>query len=404
MQYRPPSRIPPKPSIQMGETGSALVVAASASTLSRSLKRGGWTPFAIDGFGDLDAREHCSECRVVPLGKSGFDASALRSALDRMEPTDVALYGGGLDSLPGVIEHLARGRLLAGNTAETVRLAKTPRLFFALLSGLGIPFPETRFDPPRDVCGWLVKHGGSEGGGAVAFASDTETSKPDRYFQRHLDTPPMSALFLADGTESKIVGFNTLWTSATDPHLPFRFAGAINRASLSVSQRETVRGIVAGLVPALRLRGLNSLDFMAGKDGEIRVLELNPRPSATMALYDDEFPSGLARLHIRACLERLPEFEVSASPVRAFRILYAPDDVKPRGPLEWPSWCRDRPGPSCSIEKGAPLCTITAEGADVSGVLRSLVARETSLMRTMTAGYDLAAICRPPGSRSAKHP
>ncbi|QXP85541.1 ATP-grasp domain-containing protein [Methylococcus sp. Mc7] len=387
----------------MQEAGSALVVAASASTLGRSLKRGGWTPFAIDGFGDLDTREHCRECRVVPLGKSGFDASALRSAIERMEPTDVAFYGGGLDSLPGVIECLARGRVLAGNAPETVRLAKTPRLFFPLLSSLGISFPETRFDAPRDVRGWLVKHGGSEGGGAVNFARDTEISRPDGYFQRRLETPPMSALFLADGAESRIIGFNTLWTSAADPHLPFRFAGAINRTSLAAFQREAVRGIVAGLVPALRLRGLNSLDFMTDEDGGIRVLELNPRPSATMALYDDEFPSGLAGLHIRACLEGLPEFALPAFPARAFRIIYAPHDVEPPGTLEWPVWCRDRPSPGCSIEKGAPLCTITAEGADESEVLLSLAARKTSLMRTMTAAGELAATCAP-GTRPARDP
>jgi predicted ATP-grasp superfamily ATP-dependent carboligase len=388
----------------MGETGSALVVAASASSLSRSLKRGGWLPFAIDGFGDMDTRECCTGCRVVPLGKNGFDAAALRSAIDRAQSTDIALYGGGLDSLPDVIEYIADRRMFLGNTPETVRFTKTPQRFFALLSCLGIPFPETRFDPPRDIRGWLVKHCRSEGGGGVRLAEAGGISTPDQYFQRRLPTRPLSALFLADGAESRIIGFNSLWTSAADPHLPFRFAGAINRTPLSGAQQITVHEILAGLVPALQLRGLNSLDFMTDEDGGIRVLELNPRPSATMALYDDDFPSGLAQLHIDACRGRLPEFEVPASPVRAFRILYAPDDVTPSGTLEWPAWCRDRPSPGCSIEKGAPLCTITAEGADISGVLRSLAAQKTSLMRTMPGGHDVAATCRPPGTRSTKHP
>ncbi|MDF9393687.1 MULTISPECIES: ATP-grasp domain-containing protein [Methylococcus] len=374
----------------MQEAGSALVVAASASALSRSLKRAGWTPFAIDGFGDLDTREYCRECQIVPLGKSGFDASALRSAIDGMKPTDVALYGGGLDSLPGVIEHLARGRLLVGNTAETVRLAKTPAMFFALLANLGIPFPETRFDPPCNVCGWLVKHGGSEGGVAVNFASNTDISKPYRYFQRQLETLPMSALFLADGTESRIIGFNTLWTTAADPLLPFRFAGAINRTSLSEPQRETLRGIVAQLVSALRLRGLNSLDFMTDETGGIRVLELNPRPSATLSLYDDELPSGLAGLHIRACLGTLPDFTLAAFPARAIQIVYAPHDVEMPGTLEWPAWCQNRPGPGCRIAKGAPLCTITADGTDESEVLSNLAARHTALIQTMIAADRMA--------------
>lgn len=363
--------------------GTALVIAASAATLSRSLRRGGWTPSAIDGFGDMDTQDCCSAYQVVPFSDSGFDAAALRSAIDRAS-ADIAIYGGGLDSQPDAIEYLARRHTLIGNTAATVRLAKTPRPYFELLAKLGIPFPETCFDPPPAPNDWLLKHGHSEGGTGVGMASEQAPPRPDRYFQRRLPGPPMSALFLADGAEFRIIGFNTQWTAA-DTSRPFRFAGAINRAALNDAQRDTVRDIVRRLVPALELRGLNSLDFMADSRGEIRALEVNPRPSATMALYDDDFPAGLAQIHIDACRGALPKGLTPTHPVRAFQILYAPHDAAPVATLEWPPWCRDLPGPGFRIGKGAPLCTITAEGPDEAAALRSIETRKSLVLQLIAA-------------------
>lgn len=370
--------------------GTALVVAASASTLSRSLRRGGWTPAAIDGFGDLDTRDCCSACQVVPFGDDGFDAPTLRAAIDQSS-ADIAIYGGGLDSQPDTIEYLAQRHSLIGNAAATVRLAKTPRLYFELLVKLGVPFPETRFDPPPTPNDWLLKHGHSEGGTGVGMASEQAPPRPDRYFQQRLPNPPMSALFLADGAESCIIGFNTQWTAATNPSRPFRFAGAINRAALNDAQRDTVCDIVRRLVPALGLRGLNSLDFMADSRGEIRALEVNPRPSATMALYDDDFPAGLAQLHLDACRGSLPEERTPTHPIRAFQILYAPHDAAPATTLEWPPWCRDLPGSGFRIGKGAPLCTITAEGPDEAATLRSIETRKSLVLQLIATQPG----CRP---------
>jgi uncharacterized protein len=368
--------------------GTALVVAASASILSRSLARGGWTPSAIDGFGDEDTLASCAECQVIPYGEAGFDPALLQSAIDRTPPTDITLYGGGLDSFPAILGYLAERRGLLGNTPDTVRLIKTPRLFFGLLTDLGIPFPETRFDPPKNAGPWLSKTGCSEGGAGVGFAANPIPSRPDTYFQRRITGNPMSALFLANGNHARIIGFNTLWTSTADPRRPFLFAGAINRAALNKTQRDAARFIVDMITGAAHLRGLNSLDFMTDADRSVRVLEVNPRPSATMALYDDDFPTGLARLHCEACDGRLPEHAAPPKHVRAFRIVYAPHDVEIAPTLEWPQWCRDRPRRGCRIEKGGPICTIVAEGPNESAVLSLIEARAVTVTQQLLVSAD----------------
>jgi predicted ATP-grasp superfamily ATP-dependent carboligase len=380
---------------------------------------------AIDGFGDKDTEQYAIALRRVPYGALGFDAVALEAAIDGSPPTDAVIYGGGVDTSPVVLERLFRSRKVFGNDPATVRRVKDPACFFRLLRDCGIPFPEVRFDPPARAEGWLLKSGCSEGGAGVRFATDQfvgdelgpqcglTQSTPGRwvpkgegvgsrdgsepqggdaqsylsgrnaYFQRYLPGNAMSALFLADGKEAEILGFNTLWTEPSEPSQPFRFAGAINRAGFHAAQRKTVRHFANRITRAVGLRGLNSLDFLLDGARMPRVLEVNPRPSATMSLYEDDFPTGLVHLHIRACEGHLPEQYPRSRRVRALRILYAAHEVEITENMDWPTWCRDRPRPGQRIERGQPFCSIVAEGADEPKVLALIDARSRAVARWM---------------------
>ena len=57
-----------------------------------------------------------------------------------------------------------------------------------------------------------------------------------------------------------------------------------------------ITGWLKQLVPVFALKGLNSLDFIHADDCSY-VLEINPRPSASMQLYDED----LLNRHIQAC-------------------------------------------------------------------------------------------------------
>ncbi|HWO99655.1 MAG TPA: ATP-grasp domain-containing protein [Methylococcus sp.] len=417
---------------------TVLIVAASASALSRSAARGGWRVVAIDGFGDEDTEQNTIALCRVPYGASGFDTGALEAAIDGSPPTDAVIYGGGVDTSPVVLERLFRTRKVFGNDPATVRSLKDPACFFRLLRDCDIPFPEVRFDPPPQAEGWLLKSGCSEGGAGVRFATnpfvgnelgpqcgprrdefqggdehqfagsergphggprrgesqgwDEQSRLPGRetYFQRYLPGNAMSALFLADGKEAGILGFNTLWTESFEPSRPFRFAGAINRAGLDTAQRETVHRFVNRITRAAGLRGLNSLDFLLDGARMPRVLEVNPRPSATMSLYEDDFPTGLVHLHVRACEGRLPEQYPRSRRVRAFRILYAADEVEITESMDWPTWCRDRPRPGQRIERRQPLCSIVAEGVDEATVHALIEARSQAVARRLPAALRWA--------------
>jgi predicted ATP-grasp superfamily ATP-dependent carboligase len=344
--------------------------------LARSAVRAGLRPLALDLYADEDTRAYAERCERVAAGPIGFDARSLLEAAERLAPAGsgpALVYGSGMDVAPDLLEALARGRMLYGNPPAVVRLLKTPDTFFDLLRRLAIPFPEIRDTPPPDPEHWLIKAGCGEGGKGVRFCARTG-AEAGEYYQRRLPGLALSALFLADGHTARIIGFNTLWTAAgLLPPLPlgegggegigqpFLFAGAINRAELSPAQREQVQGYLARLVPAAALRGLNSLDFML--DGATcRVLEVNPRPSATLALYDEDFPDGLLAAHIRAVQGDLGAAGAAGAPARAFRAVFAQAELRIPEVFAWPEWCADRPPPGSLIGAGQPVCTVTAEG------------------------------------------
>lgn len=349
--------------------------------LAQSAARASLRACAIDGFGDIDTRRHAARCLALAPQEQGFDEAGLLQAADWLAPpgeTCGLVYGSGIDTRPELVEKLARGRQLFGNSPETLRRANNPREFFRLLDTLAIPYPETRFAPPACLDGWLVKPGCGEGGKGVGFAAKNRPAPANAYYQRHIRGEALSVLFIADGQEARVIGCNTQWTASHDLAEPFLFAGAVNRADLAAAQRASLAEYAGKLTAALGLAGLNSLDFMV-EAGICRVLELNPRPSATMALYDEDFDTGLLAAHLAACQGRLPA--VRPGPARALRMVYAPQPVIVRDGFQWPATCADIPRPGTAVKAGEPLCSLLAQGGDRGAAEALLKTQETELLR-----------------------
>ncbi|HYN77509.1 MAG TPA: ATP-grasp domain-containing protein, partial [Lamprocystis sp. (in: g-proteobacteria)] len=204
------------------------------------------------------------------------------------------------------------------------------------------------------------------------------------YFQRRLDGEPMSVLFIANGTGFEVIGFNRLLVADDGADQPFLYGGAIGQATLAEPVRQAVVGWVEALVGALGLRGLNSLDFILDQ-GHAYLLEINARPSATMSLYEAECAGGWIGRHVGACLGALP----AAAPrpvarVYGHRIVYAPTDRRVPADLDWPDWCKDRSSAGTLVLRGAPLCTVVADGPG-AGPVESLLAVRGGTMLDLIA-------------------
>lgn len=362
-----------------------IVLALSANMLARSARRNGWRPLSLDLFADEDTRRVSRYAEAIPKGRCGFDDEALIAAVERADPRSEALgivYGSGLDLCPDLLEKLGVKRRIYGNSAATVRLMREPQLFISLLDNADVPHPETRFLIPPKGDGWLVKSRYGEGGRGVARLGAGFIARGDVYFQRYIDGDTVSVLFLADGRTARVIGYNTQWAS---PASPFLFGRIVNHADLSEGQRALLRDYVERLVAATALVGLNTLDCVL--DGDIvRVLEVNPRPGASLVLYDEDYPRGLLAEHVRVCRGGGIEPGLPAHPPRGYEILYAPWDMSIPEGGNWPDWCFDRPAAGMKIFSGQPVCSIRARAGDNSSVLLMLEKRKRALLDLLAVG------------------
>lgn len=329
------------------------------------------TVAALDLFDDVDTRGYAQATRKVAVDGEGFDADdLLRAAAELCPPGDCQglVYAAGFEDRPELLAKLAENRELFGNSPATLTELKQPRSFFALLDRLEIPHPSITFDRPDDPDSWLVKKIGGSGGGHVRSAATFDTLPAGCYYQRHLLGSSVSVLFLANGERAHIVGFNQQW-KAHD----FVYGGAINRAMLAQPVQVEISHQLNRLVAETGLVGLNGMDFIAGGQS-YSVLEVNPRPTATLDLYDAD--CGLFEWHLRACRSELPPQSLPPVAVRAHAIVYAGHDVTIASEAWFAQWCRDIPHAGSRIGRGAPVCSVLAEGSDANYAMRDLRSRE----------------------------
>ena len=178
------------------------------------------------------------------------------------------------------------------------------------------------------------------------------------YVQRRVEGRAVSLLFVRDSLKLTPIGWSEQWT-APAPDAPFRYAGAAG--PLDLAPPEGLLDKLAALTLALGVRGLASADFL--DDGEtFWLLEINPRPGATLVVFDDD-DDPLIRRHIAALTDG-PAAPAKPRAARAAQIVYAESDIT--APAEWPDWAADRPAAGAAIPAGAPICTVFATGANAA--------------------------------------
>jgi predicted ATP-grasp superfamily ATP-dependent carboligase len=344
----------------MASPPAILIAAASGRALARSARQGGYVPLVADYFGDQDtvALAH-SHVRIDHGLEHGMDEDKLIGAFETLavsqQPIGV-VCGTGFEDRPYLLGRIAQRWRLFGNDPHTVATIKDPLAFAALCRDCDIAHPQTS-SSPLAPSGWLAKRKGGAGGSHIAPSTEQNGGAGQVYFQRHVPGVPVSALFLADGRRAMTLGFSTQWSSPTAGR-PYRYGGAVRPAALALGVAKALSDVVLRLAAAIPLVGLNSADFLV--DGvEFRLLEINPRPGATLDIFEPA-KGSLFALHIAACEGELGTAPPSLDGASAAAIVYAEHDIASFPAWRWPAWTADRPHPGTSIKAGEPLCTVSA--------------------------------------------
>ena len=377
--------------------GRPLVVAgASVRAFAVSAARDGWSVHAADLFGDHDLRALARDVATISPYPAGLPAAIAGW------PSAPLVYTGALENHPDLLAALAKPRPLAGCPAAGVRRVRDPDVLGPIVRDAGLEFPETRRDPPGLAAdgSWLVKPLASAGGRGIRRWQGGEEREPALagvIWQRLVAGRSWSAGYLLAGGTARLLALSRQlvgrrWCRAG----PFTYCGslAIDPAKVVEPVGEQLRRLGDVLGGEFGLTGLVGVDLVIDPQRQVHLIEVNPRPTASLELVERATGLSLAAAHLAAFDFAPPPGEprpwrgtwakavlfagrplVCDKAVVATLLAERPGRAEPD---DWPA-VADIPMNGQTIPAGGPVCTVFATGETPPVALQRLRRRLVTL-------------------------
>lgn len=373
---------------------SLIVMGASARSLAFSARRAGFQPYAIDLFADRDL---AAVCPAVKIARYPEDfVAALAEA-----PPARWMYTGGLENYPRLIDELARIRPLVGNAGAAVRAVRDPVRLGKVVREVGLSWGEILLEGGSAAGGekkWLLKALRSSGGLGVSLATAGMMREVPRgcYLQRYVEGEAVSAVFVGAGGGAALLGVSRQWTGRDfGMEREFLYVGNMGPLILDANETERLQVLGTALAKEFRLIGLFNVDLVRNDQG-LWPLEVNPRYSASVEVFEGSWEWTSVAMHVEACESNaLPNLEMTGAKVFCGKaVVYAERDGFVPASLEaiareW-NGNGDRPGltdlprTGDAIEAGQPVVTVIAEAGTMSGVEGELRRRVEIVRRSLS--------------------
>jgi len=370
-----------------------LIIANSARALAESAVQTGYKVIVADYFADDDTKSISDSVHQLQYSDEGFNAEELISFVNEIiarHPDIKLVIGSGFESNTELVERLDQMLTVFANTKETIALLKKPVSFFSVLDKYSIQYPEVSLSRPKASEAYLIKGVASIGGRNVNWADKSNQElKSEHYYQQYIPGNVMSAVFLANGHNANVIGFNRQLQLNQFEKSPFLYQGAISRDRKTVLERKEIESIVNNITKESGLKGLCGIDYILDKENKVYVLEVNPRPPGTFELHKGR--QSMFDAHLAAFKGTLLEINSNDDfCLRGYAVLYAKEKRFISDKIDWPLWVKDRPGVDNVIEETMPVCTVHAEENSIDKVKTMLFNRLQEIESIIAATQNAA--------------
>jgi uncharacterized protein len=402
---------------QVGENSQEMILLAGTSVraAAESCRRAGLACLAIDKFADFDLRRAC-----LPDGVFAVENWSELPAIAARLPRCPWMFTGPLENRPSIVEAVSKNRPLWGSSVDSLICVRDPAQLACVLQSLKLPFPKTsaRGDDfgtlQIPAMPWISKSTGAAGGGHVQFISEStpvpnpyRIGEANRMIQAFIPGRSVSGLFCARKSHTQFYGMTQQWhkkdclpAGSNLPLAPFAYLGSVGPVELSEVLAQQWKLIGHGIAEAFSLQGLFGVDAILhpGQNGtQIVVLEVNPRYTASVEVFERATNQSLIRDHIGCFVvpgeKAAPEF--TSKPAKTHRssspvgqsvagkgILYAtqPMRIEERhiaallkfNEVNKGTIVSDIPMAKTAIATGDPVVSVQTRGFDVDQVARDL--------------------------------
>ncbi|MDH5757837.1 MAG: ATP-grasp domain-containing protein [Nitrospinota bacterium] len=361
-------RLPPGPADQGPDEHDEkpyLLIGSNIRFLAENAVKHGHRVFTVDYFGDWDTLKLAPNRSILRDGDGVMSMLSLVRLADGIDNEGV-IYGPGFENDIVALRSLQRLGVVLGCDLKSARAARNPDSLLRAANTWGFRYPETLVEKPLPPNSdrWLVKPLNSLGGGGIRFHS-ADNPEPDGpyLFQKFVEGLPSSVAVISNGSDAAILGVMTQLVG--DPDFgasDFRFVGNIYPHPFTDDMIGKVTEIAEALTLEFDLKGLWGFDFIY--DGDVILLEINPRPTAGMGLVGACSFTDLLGLHVDSLLHNTSDRLIDFAPARKYTghaRVFAEGDVIFIGAEEWAAMgARDIPENGSVIRTGSPILTVTA--------------------------------------------
>jgi len=292
-----------------------LLVGASVRYLAGWFIEAGYRPLALDLFADRDLQ---ALCPAKSIAREDWP-DGLYEACEPYRGLPI-VYAGGLENAPKLLEKLAKNHPLWGNRARVLGPARDLAQWTAILTEGGFQVPEWIPGPvglqddgkSSEVASekartipegnWLFKPYRGAGGLNIKDAPLGKTIPAGYFAQRKIKGTGVSLSFsLGPGEPRFFLGAYEMPMIPALASPAFAYRGSVVYRGMTLVMNAQGKALAHILKDKMGLRGLVGVDAIS-VDGHLRILEINPRPTASMELADFGGGSALARWHVAAFL------------------------------------------------------------------------------------------------------
>jgi uncharacterized protein len=357
-----------------------IIAALSSRAYVQAAAAAGFEVIAIDAFCDVDTQKMAKKVLQVKVKNGHFETDSFYNALSQIDCENMLglSIGAGFEACLDMLAAQSLNTIPAiYNAPAIISAVKNPHTFFAFCDSVNMYYPETQFAQPQKTIGWLQKRIGGSGGAHIRHVLPLDfPANSTIYYQKIQVGLPISCLFLSDGKNTQVIGFNEQFINPSET-LPYRYAGAVSHIDLPETVKTQITHFVAEASQHFGLKGINSADFLLENE-TLYALEINPRLSATLDLYRAE-KGDLFTAHVQACLGQPIDWPIVDKQSRAIYVVYANKTAQVPRDMDWPDWVCDIPQPDSEIAAGQPICTVLAQARTAKLAKKNLLQRTSEL-------------------------
>jgi predicted ATP-grasp superfamily ATP-dependent carboligase len=286
-----------------------IIVGASARACAQSLNLCGLTPYSVDLFCDQDTQDAGPTARILQFP---WDIPELIAE----NPGKPVMLTGGMENHPLILEEISQSHPALYCRSSALKSVKNPVELQSVLAQAELPNLRIHPGSSPPLSGiWLKKPLHSAGGQKIAFWNISgrniiENDPEEYYFQEYLPGASFSATCLGvpdqagvspDKPHGVVLGLTRQLIGEEWSHAPaFSYCGSIGPIRLSEESERLIEKLAHVIAKQFEIRGLFGIDLVLDKQGIPHVVEVNPRYTASMEIFERLMGSSLLKLHFAA--------------------------------------------------------------------------------------------------------